>query len=114
MSEAFQAIQQDSRRAQELLKDTEVEVGRRLELVNDSLQKQKAAREATAAADARLEEERRKLPPFKQREGHQKQLYEAAIRAMDDADKELRSAEQELAEYLAKRAQVEEDEQPLI
>ena len=114
MSESFQVLQQESKRAQELLRDAEVDVGRRLELVNDCLQKQRAAREATANADARLEEERRNLPPFKQREGHQKQLYDTTIRAMDEADKELRTAEQELAEYLARRGSVEEDEHPLL
>lgn len=114
MSEAFQMLQQESKKTQGLLRDAEVEVGRRLENVNDCLQKQRAAREATANADARLEEERRKLPPFKQREGHQKQLYDTAIRAMEEADKELRNAEQELAEYLARRGSVEEDEHPLL
>ena len=114
MSESFQSIQQASKRTQDLLREAEVEVGRRLELVNECLKKQRAAREATASADARLEEERRKLPPFKQREGHQRQMYDAAIRGMEDADKELRNAEQELAEYLSRRASIEEDEHPLL
>jgi len=114
MSEAFQKIQQESKKAQDLLRDSEVEVGRRLEQVNECLQKQRAAREMTANADVRLEDERRKLPPFKQREGHQKQLYDAAIRAMEDADKALRNAEQELAEYMSRRASIEEDEHPLL
>lgn len=63
---------------------------------------------------ASLEEERRALIPFRQRESHQKSLHDDGRKKLEEADRKLMDLEGNLAAYDAGRVDVEAAEHPLL
>merc|ERR1711990_80198 len=61
-----------------------------------------------------VEDQRRGLIPFRDREAHQKLLHQEGLDKFNEADDELQFLEGQLADRDAMRAQVEGNEQPLL
>lgn len=106
--------QQELRKLLEMVSEAEVELGHKLDRERDSDNALVEAQRETARSAHRRDEEERALQLQRDRENlHIKQHQECA-RAVEDAEKALFAIEQEYAEYQNRRAQVEQQELPLI
>lgn len=106
--------QQELRKLQELVQAAEIELGHKLDHERESDNILLEAQRETARAAHRRDDEERALQLQRDRETlHNKQHQEAA-RAVDDAERALLAVEQEYADYVNRRAQVEQQELPLI
>jgi hypothetical protein len=106
--------QQELRKLQEMVQAAEVELGHKLDRERESDNIFLEAQRETARAAHRRDDEERALQLQRDREHlHGKQHQESA-RAVDDAEKALQAVEQDYGDYLNRRAQIEQQELPLI
>ena len=111
---AVQEAQNDTKQCAEAMREVEAAVQQALARVNQSRANESAAQLAVKNAQASHQAEERNILPYRERETQMKSLHQGAIAAMEDAENQMRKLEQDLADFSMQRAQVEEDEHPLL
>lgn len=110
----FSDAQHEVHRLQDTLAQAELELARRAEKERETEAILAEAQREAARAAHRREEDERELQLQRERELHHVRLHQDAQRAIEDAERQLRQIEKDLADYLARRQQIELQENELI
>ena len=104
----------DLQRLLELAANAEAELSRHLELDREADTTLSETQRETARSAHRRDEEERALHIHRERENSHQRNHQDAIRNIEDAERALIALEQDYADYIARRQQIEQQELPLI
>lgn len=104
----------DVQRLNDLLAQAELELARKAEKEREADAFLNEAQREAARAAHRRDEEERELQLQRERELHHNRLHQDAARLIEECERAARQLEKDLADYLARRQQVEAQENELI